>query len=133
LNDTGLDAHHTATAPRSNHACEAIAKGRKMSRYSKNRQVNFEIPAPVAVCGVLLAAALTKGGHSGWAIGGLICLYTLYLTMQYSKRGADVGELPLGADRLPRAPFTESQAAAPSWVRDASARPPAAAELAQAA
>jgi hypothetical protein len=71
-----------------------------MTRHWKHRQVDFEIPAPVAVCGVLFAAALSKGGYPGWAIGGLICLYMLYLTMQYSKRGADRREQPLGADRL---------------------------------
>lgn len=74
-----------------------------MIRYLKNSEVNFDVPAPVAVCGVLFAAALTKGGHSEWAIAGLICLYILYLALQYSKRGADVGQQPFGADRLPRA------------------------------
>jgi hypothetical protein len=71
---------------------------RKMIRYLRDSQVNFDVPAPLAVCGVLLAATLTKGGHSEWAIAGLICLYMLYLVMQCSKRVTDAGGQPLGAD-----------------------------------
>jgi hypothetical protein len=58
-----------------------------MIRYFKNSHADFDVPAPLAVCGVLLAAALTKGGHSGWAIGGLICLYILYLAIPGLQRG----------------------------------------------
>ena len=57
-----------------------------MIRYFKNSHADFDVPAPLAVCAVLLAAALTKGGHSGWAIGGLFCLYILYLAIPTLQR-----------------------------------------------
>jgi hypothetical protein len=52
-----------------------------MIRYLKKSQVDFDVPAPVAVCGVLLAAALTKGGHSEWAVLALLGLYVLHLAI----------------------------------------------------
>jgi len=64
-------------------------EGRKMIRYLKTAQVDFDVPAPIAVCGVLFAGALTKGGHPEWAIAASISLYLLYLAIQYSKRGAN--------------------------------------------
>ena len=64
-------------------------KGRKMIRYLKNAPIDFDLPAPIAVCGVLIAGALTKGGHPEWAIAASISLYLLHLAIQYSKRGAD--------------------------------------------
>jgi hypothetical protein len=36
----------------------------------------------------LVVAALTKGGHFHWAIGGMISAYLLYLAVQYAKHGA---------------------------------------------
>jgi hypothetical protein len=55
-----------------------------------NLQLNFEVPAPVSVCGLLVIAALTKGGHPEWAITALIPLYVLYLATQYRKRARPV-------------------------------------------
>jgi hypothetical protein len=49
---------------------------------------NFEAPAPVCVCGLLVVAALTKGGHPHWGIGGMISAYVFYLALQYAKHGA---------------------------------------------
>jgi hypothetical protein len=57
-----------------------------MIRYLKQSQVDFDVPAPVAACGVLLAAALTKGGHSEWAVGGLLGLYVLHLAIPILRR-----------------------------------------------
>ena len=34
-----------------------------MAQYAANASINFERPAPVFVCAVLVAATLTKGGH----------------------------------------------------------------------
>jgi hypothetical protein len=53
-----------------------------MARYATNAPINFEAPASVSVCGLLIAAALTKGGHPQWAIGGMIFLYVLYLPVR---------------------------------------------------
>lgn len=52
-----------------------------MARYATNAPNNFEVPASVSVCGLLIVAALTKGGHPQWAIGGMIFLYVLYLAV----------------------------------------------------
>ena len=60
-------------------------------------------PPPVAVGGVLFVAALTKGGHPGWGIGGVIALYVLcalYLAIGNSTRRADIRSQPLGATGL---------------------------------
>jgi hypothetical protein len=34
-----------------------------MARYAANAPTNFELPAPICVCALLVAGALTKGGH----------------------------------------------------------------------
>ena len=59
-----------------------------MAQYATNAPTNFEVPAPVSVCGLLVVAALTKGGHPHWAIGGMISVYVLYLAVQCAKHGA---------------------------------------------
>ena len=59
-----------------------------MVQNEANAPTNFEAPAPVCVCGLLVVAALTKVGHPHWAIGGMISVYVLYLAMQYAKHGA---------------------------------------------
>jgi hypothetical protein len=51
-------------------------------------QIDFDVPAPIAVGGLLFAGALAKEGCAEWAMGGLIALYLLYLAMQYCKRRA---------------------------------------------
>ena len=58
--------------------------GLATARYAANPPTNFELPAPVCVCALLVACALTKGGHPQWAIGGMISLYVLYLAAQYA-------------------------------------------------
>ena len=58
-----------------------------MARHSANAPINFELPAPVCVCALLVAGALTKGGHPQWAIGATILLYALHLAAQCVKRG----------------------------------------------
>jgi hypothetical protein len=60
-----------------------------MAKDEASAATNFEAPAPVCVCGLLIVAALTKGGHPHWGIGGMISAYILYLAMQYAKHGAD--------------------------------------------
>jgi hypothetical protein len=65
----------------------------------KNAQLTLDVPAPVAVAGVLLAAALTKGGHAGLAVAGMIAVYalcTLHAAIRRTVRGADAGEEPIG-------------------------------------
>ena len=59
-----------------------------MVQNEANVPTNFEVPAPVCVCGLLVVAALTKVGHPHWAIGGMISVYVLYLAMQYAKHSA---------------------------------------------
>ena len=59
-----------------------------MAQNEANAPTDFEAPAPVCVCGLLVVAALTKGGHPHWAIGGMIFAYVLYLAVQYAKHGA---------------------------------------------
>jgi hypothetical protein len=59
-----------------------------MAQNEANAPTDFEAPAPVCVCGLLVVAALTKGGHFHWAIGGMISAYLLYLAVQYAKHGA---------------------------------------------
>lgn len=74
-----------------------------MFRYLKNVRISLDVPAPVAVGGVLFVAALTKGGHPQWAIAGLIILYAvrvLHLAIQNSTRSTDVRAQPLGANGL---------------------------------
>ena len=45
-----------------------------MVRYSAKVPINFELPAPVCVCALLIAGALAKGDHPQWAIGATILL-----------------------------------------------------------
>ena len=40
-----------------------------MARYSLSLPTDFEVPALASVGGLLVAIALTKGGHALWAIG----------------------------------------------------------------
>ena len=69
-----------------------------MVQHSKDVGVDFEVPAPVVVYGILVVAALTKEGYPEWAIGGLIFLYVLYQAIQYSR-----GACPVAAGTLPAA------------------------------
>jgi hypothetical protein len=74
-----------------------------MFGYLSNIPVNLEVPAPAVVGGVLFVAALTKGGHPGWGIGGVIALYilcALYLAIRNSTRRAGIHPQPLGASGL---------------------------------
>jgi hypothetical protein len=50
--------------------------------------ISLELPAPVCVCSLLAAAALAKGEHWQWAIGGITLLYLLYVAAQYAKWAA---------------------------------------------
>jgi hypothetical protein len=59
-----------------------------MVRYLDNVPINFEVPAAVLVCALLVIAALTKIGQPERAIGGLIFLYVLYLARQRVNLGA---------------------------------------------
>ena len=59
-----------------------------MAHDDANAPTDFEAPAPVCVCGLLVVAALTKGGHPHWGIGGMISAYVFYLAVQYAKDGA---------------------------------------------
>ena len=56
----------------------------------RSAQIEFDVPAPIAVGGLLFAGALAKEGCAEWAIGGFIALYVLYLVMQYCKRAVAV-------------------------------------------
>jgi hypothetical protein len=58
-----------------------------MAQNEANAPTDFEAPAPVCVCGLLVAAALAKGGHPHWAIGGMASACVLYLAVQYAKHG----------------------------------------------
>ena len=74
-----------------------------MFGYLRNIPVNLDVPAPVAVGGVLFVAALTKGGHPGWGIGGVIALYVLCglsVEIRNSTRRADIRPQPLGGGGL---------------------------------
>jgi hypothetical protein len=59
-----------------------------MSSYLKKAPIDFDLPAPVAVCGILFAGVLTKLGHPEWAIAASVSLYLLHLAVQYPKRHA---------------------------------------------
>ena len=59
-----------------------------MAKDEASTPTNFESPAPVCVCGLLVVAALTKGGHPHWGIGGMISAYVFYMALQYAKHGA---------------------------------------------
>ena len=80
-----------------------IGRGTKMFRYLKNVRISLDVPAPAAVVGVLLVAALTKGGHPGWGVGGVLALYVLcalYVAIRNSTRRADIRRQALGARTL---------------------------------
>jgi hypothetical protein len=66
----------------------------------RSAQIDFDVPAPIAVGGLLFAGALAKEGCSEWAMGGLIALYLLYLVMQYCKRRVAVQPQPAAVDAL---------------------------------
>jgi hypothetical protein len=53
-----------------------------MAQYAVSAPATFEIPALVSVCGLLVVAALTKGGYPLWAASGMICLYVLYSALR---------------------------------------------------
>ena len=64
-----------------------------MLRYLKNMRISLDLPAPVAMGGVLFVAALTKGGHPAWGVGGVLALYVLcalYVAIRNSTRRADI-------------------------------------------
>jgi hypothetical protein len=74
-----------------------------MFHHLRNVQLTLDVPAPVAVAGVLFVAALTKGGHPGWGVGGVLALYvlcTLYVAIRNSTRRADIRGQALGASAL---------------------------------
>jgi hypothetical protein len=71
-----------------------------MFRSPRIARIDFDVPAPIAVGGVLFAGALAKEGCSEWAMGGLVALYLLYLVMQYCKRRAAVHSQPAAVDSL---------------------------------
>jgi hypothetical protein len=77
-----------------------------MARYPANTPTNFELSAPVCVCALLVAGALTKGGHPQWAIGATILLYVLHLAAQWIKRDSSFAHvlIPSTLLRLDRAP-----------------------------
>ena len=60
-----------------------------MARYSLSLPTDFEVPALASVGGLLVAIALTKGGHALWAIGGTALLYGMHLAVQCAKRSAN--------------------------------------------
>lgn len=70
-----------------------------MLRYLKTVQ-DIDLPAPVAVCGILLAAALTKEGHSAWAITALLLVYVFTVTIQFCKRVEDMRAQTVSANHL---------------------------------
>jgi hypothetical protein len=69
-----------------------------MAQYAVSAPATFEISALVSVCGLLVVAALTKGGYSLWAAGGMICLYVLYSAVRGTvpKTRYESGFWPLG-------------------------------------
>jgi hypothetical protein len=74
-----------------------------MFQYLRTVQDSLNVPAPVAVAGVLFVAALTKGGHPGWGVGGVLALYVLcalYVAIRNSTRRADIRRQALGASAL---------------------------------
>ena len=48
--------------------------------------IDFDLPAPITVGGILFAGALAKEGYSEWAMAGLAALYLLYLVTQYCRQ-----------------------------------------------
>jgi hypothetical protein len=80
-----------------------IATEGQMFGCLRNVQLTLDFPAPVVVGGVLFVAALTKGGHPGWGVGGVLALYVLcalYVAIRNSTRRADIRRQALGASAL---------------------------------
>ena len=74
-----------------------------MLRYLKNMRISLNLPAPVAMGGVLFVAALTKGGHPAWGVGGVLALYVLcalYVAIRNSTRRAGIRRQALSASAL---------------------------------
>jgi hypothetical protein len=69
-----------------------------MFRSLRLARIDFDVPAPIAVGGVLFAGALAKEGCPEWAMGGLVALYLLYLAIQCCKRRGAVAPQPAGVD-----------------------------------
>ena len=84
----------------------AAAHQRARCLVIRNAQLTLDVPAPVVVGGVLFVAALTKGGHPGWGVGGCspsmssapLCGDTKF------DRHADIRRRALGAGALQRDP-----------------------------
>ena len=62
--------------------CGHLRKRFPLAPYSPGSPTDFDVPALVAVAGVLVIAAATKGGYPLWAIGGMVFLYVLSLAIQ---------------------------------------------------
>jgi hypothetical protein len=61
---------------------DGLRRKHPMAQYAATVPFDFDLPAPICVCALLVACALTKGGHPYWAIGAPIFLYTLNLAAQ---------------------------------------------------
>lgn len=48
---------------------------------------HLELPAPVAVAIILVGAALAKGGHSLWTIGGMVTFHALFIVARLGLAG----------------------------------------------
>jgi hypothetical protein len=74
-----------------------------MFGYLRNVQLTLDVPAPAVVGGVLFVAGLTKGGHPGWGVGGVLALYVLcalYVAIRNSARRSGIRRQALGATAL---------------------------------
>ena len=74
-----------------------------MFRYLKNVRISLDVPALAAVVGVLLVAALTKGGHPGWGVGGVLALYVLcalHGAIRNATRRTEIRRQAVGASAL---------------------------------
>jgi hypothetical protein len=63
-------------------AMPPLRKRFPLASYSPGSPTDFDVPALVAVAGVLVIAAATKGGYPLWAIGGTVFLYVLSLAIR---------------------------------------------------
>jgi hypothetical protein len=98
---------HVATVRAETDAAQDHAKRQSASRqrlkmfgYLRNVQLTLDVPAPVVVGGVLFVAALTKGGHPAWGVGGVLALYVLcalYVAIRNATRRADIRALGASA------------------------------------
>lgn len=59
-----------------------------LAPYSPGSPIDFDVPALVAVAGVLVIAAATKGGYLLWAVGGMALLYVLSLAIRRTNLSA---------------------------------------------